>query len=422
MNEVQAALAVNGGPALRTAPWPGRGLIGREEKAAVDAYLDQVIAGPGVIGYGGAEEEAYCREFCEQMGGGYADAVNSGTTALYVALRALELPVGSEVIVSAVTDPGGLMPVPLLGLIPMIADCAPGRYNTGPEQVEELITPRTRALVIAHIGGEPADLPGIMALAEQHGLAVVEDCAQAHGATVGGRPVGTFGTLAAFSTMWGKHHSTGGQGGIVYTQDEELYWRVRRAADRGKPFNLEGPGGNRIASLNFNLAELAAVVGRVQLRKLPRIVARRREIAQSLRAALREMQVVAPPEVLPGTEPSWWWLRVRFRPERATCDKATFCAALAAEGLPINPDYRAALPHQMDWFTQRRVFAGSGFPWTSPEYTGERDRRFPCPNAEQTMDTTFNLHFHEGWGEQEIADAVAIFRKVEDAFRLPSAM
>lgn len=415
---MSAGLALHGGPAVRTTPWPGRGLIGPEEKAAVDAYLDGVIAGPGFISYGGVEEEAYCQEFCAQMGGGYADGVNSGTTALYVALRALDLPAFSEVIVSAVTDPGGMMPIPLLGLIPMVADAAPGQYNTGPEQVEELITPRTSAMVVAHIGGEPADMVGLMEVARRHGVPVVEDCAQAHGAALNGQPVGTFGEVAAFSTMWGKHHSTGGQGGLVYTRDEELYWRARRAADRGKPFNLEGVGGNRIATLNFNLTELAAVVGRAQLAKLPGIVARRREVVGALLEALGGLRAVAAPETVAGAEPSWWWLRLRVRPELITCDKPTFCAALAAEGLPINPDYRAALPHRMEWFVQRRVFDDSEYPWSSPEYKGDRERQFPCPNAEKTMDTTFNLHLHEGWGEQEVADAVGIMRKVEGALRL----
>jgi perosamine synthetase len=414
----QAQLALEGGPALRTTPWPGRGLIGPEEKAAVDAYLDGVLAGPGFIGYGGAEEEAYCQDFCSQLGGGYADGVNSGTTALYVALRALDLPACSEVIVSAVTDPGGMMPIPLLGLIPMVADCAPGQYNTGPEQIAELITPRTRAIVVAHIGGEPADMVGIMELARRHGLLVVEDCAQAHGAALRGQPLGTFGDAAAFSTMWGKHHSTGGQGGVVYTRDEELYWRARRAADRGKPFNLEGPGGNRLATLNFNLTELAAVIGRAQLAKLPTIVRRRREIVTALLAALADLPALISPQLVPGAEPSWWWLRLQVDPSRLRCDKPTFCAALAAEGLPINPDYRAALPHTMEWFTQRRVFGDSGYPWTSPEYQGDRDRAFPCPNAEATMDTTFNLHLHEGWAEAEVADAVAIVRKVAEAYVL----
>ncbi len=409
-------LAFNGGSAVRTTPWPGRGLIGPEEKAAVDAYLDAVIDGPGFISYGGVEEEAYCQEFCEQMGGGYADGVNSGTTALYVALRALDLPAFSEVIVSAVTDPGGMMPIPLLNLIPMVADCAPGLYNSGPQQVEDLITPRTSAIVVAHIGGEPADMPGIMAVARRHGLPVVEDCAQAHGAKLGGQVVGTFGEVAAFSTMWGKHHSTGGQGGLVYTRNEELYWRARRAADRGKPFNLEAAAGNRIATLNFNLTELAAVVGRAQLRKLPGIVARRREVVARLREATADLASVAWPDALDGVEPSWWWLRGRVRVERITCDKATFCAALAAEGLPISPDYRAALPHHMEWFVQRRVFGDSGYPWASPEYQGDRDRQFLCPNAEETMDTTFNLHLHEGWEEQEVADAAQILRKVEGAY------
>ena len=415
---MSAELAINGGTPVRNTPWPGRGLIGAEEKAAVDAYLDAVIAGPGFISYGGAEEEAYCQEFAATLGGGYADAVNSGTTAVYVALKALELPAFSEVVVSAVTDPGGMMPIALLNLIPMVADSAPGQYNTGPEQVEALITPRTSAIVVAHIGGEPADMAGVMAVAERHGLPVVEDCAQAHGAGLNGRPLGTWGTVAAFSTMWGKHHSTGGQGGVVYTQDEELYWRVRRAADRGKPFNLEAAGGNRVATLNFNLTELAAVVGRAQLTKLPGIVERRRKVAGALIEALQGCEVLAPPEVLPGAEPSWWWLRTRFRPERASCDKPTFCTALAAEGLPINPDYRGALPHRMAWFTQRKVFGDSGYPWASPEYAGERDREFACPSAEETMETTFNLHMHEGWGDGEVRDALEIVSKVEEAYQV----
>ena len=411
-----AQLAINGGPRLCTEPFPQRGHIGHEEKRAVDALLEQAIASGTAPGYNGEQETAYCDEFAAFMGGGYVDAVSSGTAGIYVALRALDLEPFTEVIVGAVTDPGGLMPVPLLNLIPMIADSEPGSYNTGPEQVGALISPRTSAILVAHIAGEPADIPGIVAVARERAIPVIEDCSQAHGATVNGQLVGTFGDVGVFSTMFGKHHSSGGQGGLVFTRDEALYQAIRRASDRGKPFFLPPGSTNAIASLNFNLNDLAAAIGRVQLTKLPEAVRRRRAIVAGIAQGIADLQTVSVPTPIEGAQPSYWFLRLRFYAGRATCDKETLCQALIAEGLPIAPHYRGALPHTMDWFTHRRVFGRSGYPWTSPEYRGDPDRQFPCPNAEAAMDAHFNLHFYESWGAAEIADAVAILTKVDRAY------
>jgi perosamine synthetase len=402
---------------IRSKPFPERGLIGLEEKAAVDALFDRAIRDGTAPGYNGPEEEAYCTEFATYLGGGYADAVNSGTSAVYVALKCLEIEPYREVIVPAVTDPGGMMPIPLLNLIPMVADTAPGSYNTGPEQVEALISPRTAAIIVAHIGGEPADMPGILEIADRHGLPVIEDCAQSHGARLGERLVGTFGRLGVFSTMFGKHHCSGGQGGFVFTPDPLLYEKVRRCSDRGKPFGLPAGSTNTVATLNFNLNDLAATIGRVQLGKLEGIVQRRRTIAARLKEGLGGVYAVSFPESLSGAESSYWFLRLHFHPERATCSKVDYCAALAEEGLPVEASYRAAMPHTMDWFVGRRVFGSSGLPWSSPQYTGDPERKFHCPNANAAMQASFNLRFHEGWGEQEINDAVAIFQKVDRAYR-----
>ena len=412
-------LALYGGPKVRTDPWPPRGHIGLEEKAAVDAFLDRVIAGdipPGYMGYNGPEEAAYCEEFVRFMGGGYADGVNSGSAALYVALKALSLRPFTEVIVGAVTDPGGMMPIPLLNLVPVVADAVPDGYNTGPQQVEALISPLTSAIVVAHIAGEPVDMEGVMAVARRHGLPVVEDCAQAHGAMLHGRPVGSFGDVACFSTMFGKHHCTGGQGGLVYTRHEAIYRAVRRASDRGKPFFLPAGTTNVMAALNLNLTDLAAAIGRVQLRKLPEQVKRRRAIVEQIKQGIRGLDVLSIPAPIPGAEPSYWFLRVKFHADKALCDKETFCQALMAEGLPVEPSYRGAMPHLMDWFVNRRVFGESGYPWRSPDYAGDPDRRFPCPNAQASMGSQFNLRFHENWGDREVADAVAILRKVGLAY------
>jgi len=419
MDTRTSQLALFGGPPVRARPLPQRGNIGAEEYAAVSALFERAIHDGSAPGYNGEEETRYCEEFAAFMGGGYTDAVSSGTAGLYVALKALDLEPFSEVIVGAVTDPGGMMPIPLLNLIPMVADTAPDSYNTGPEQVEALISPRTAAIVVPHIGGEPADVEGIMAVACQYNIPVIEDCSQTHGATLHGRLVGTFGQIGVFSTMFSKHHSSGGQGGLVYTRDESLYHAIRRASDRGKPFFLPDGSTNVTASLNLNLNDLAAAIGRVQLRKLPEQVRWRRAIVGQLGEGIASLKTVSIPRPLAGAEPSFLFLRMRFHADQATCDKEAFCRALSAEGLPVGADYRYALPHTMDWFVNRRVFGHSGYPWASPDYKGDPQLQFPCPNANAAMERYFNLYLNERWGQDEIADASAIFSKVE---RMGTAM
>lgn len=413
----QNALALHGGARVRPTPFPQRGNIGMEEKAAVDALFDHAIETGVAPGYNGEEENAYCAEFAEYLGGGYADAVNSGTSAIYVALKALNLPPFSEVIVAAVTDPGGMMPIPLLNMIPIIADTMPGSYNTGPEQIEPLISPLTSAIIVAHIAGEPADIEGVVALAAKHNLPVIEDCAQSHGVKINGRMVGTFGNIGAFSTMSGKQHCTGSQGGVVFTKREELYHEIRRASDRGKPFFLPSGSTNTVASLNFNLNDIAATIGRVQLTKLAGINERRRIIVSKLNEGIDDLSTVSLPPIIPGGEAVYWFLRMRFHAEAATCDKETYAQALIAEGLPVNASYRAGLPHTQSWFEERRVFGAPGYPWSSPDYKGDGNRRFATPNAHAVMEDHFNLHFHENWGEQEVEDAIAIFQRVDGYFR-----
>jgi dTDP-4-amino-4,6-dideoxygalactose transaminase len=417
--EPASQLAINGGPRVRSEPWRGRSdswHIGLEEKAALDLVFARAIETGVSPGYNGPEEEAYCSEFAAHMSGGFADAVSSGTAALYAALRALDLEPFTEVVVSAITDPGGMMPIPLLNLIPTIADSAPGSFNSGPDEIEAEMTPLTSAIVVAHIGGEPADVAGIAQVARRRGIPLIEDCAQAQGATLHGCLVGTFGDVATFSTMHGKHLASGAQGGIVYTRNRSMYERVRRASDRGKPFFLPEGATNVIASLNLNLNEWACAMARVQLRKLPEYVRRNADVTARLAAGIHSLRALSVPPVVRGAEPNYWFLRLRVHPERLTCGKPAYCAALAAEGLPITARYTAGVPHLMDWFTERRVFGTSGYPWACPEYAGDPGRKFPCPNAQAALDDHLILHCHEHWDAGDVDDALTIFRKVEAAF------
>jgi len=414
--------AIDGGTPVRAAPFPPRRLLGPEEKAAAAAVFDEAIESGEAFGYGGPRERAYEREFAESLGGGFAKAVNSGTSAVLAALAALEPACGSEVVVPPISDPGGVMPVAMLNCVPVPADADGRGFNAGPEQVAAAVTERTRAIVVAHIMGEPADMAGIGEVARARGLPVVEDAAQAHGATLDGRPVGTFGDIAAFSTMSGKHYATGAQGGMVFTRDESLYWKARRFMDRGKPFGppsgplAVGETSNVRLGLNLNSDELAAAIGRVQLARLPEIVRRRREVAAGVAAGIAGLGAVAPGELVAGAEASYWRLRLRVRAEALRVDKDGFAAAVAAEGIPVMASYRH-LPSEQAWFRERRTYGSGGCPWTCPHYAGPREASHALPNALAAVDACFLLAIHERWTEREVADAAAALAKVERAYR-----
>jgi len=407
-------LAIDGGTPVRTAPWPPRHLFGGEEKAAAAVLFDAAIASGNAFGYNGPEEEAYCREFAEYMGGGFSDAVNSGTAAMYVALRALDLEPFTEVIVPPVTDMGGVMPVPLMNCIPICADSRPDSYNVGPEQIEARLTERTSAIVVAHISGHVVDMDPIIEMARARGIPVLEDCAQAHGATYKGRLAGTIGDIAAFSTMFGKHHATGGQGGVVYTRREDLYWRARQASDRGKPFGIEGGASNVLCSLNLNLNDLSAAIGRAQLKKLPAILAGCRRVAHEVYNACQGLHAVRMDMGLPGCQGAYWFAVFRLDWNLLQGDIQQFTRALQAEGIPCMAPYTRPFV-QEEWYKNRAVFGHSGFPWTSPLYKGDPDAVYPLPNVERVHDSHFMLKIHETMGPQDVADIAQALRKVERA-------
>lgn len=407
-------LAIDGGPKVRTDPFPPRRLFDEEEKQAAMALFDQAIETGSVFCYGGPEEEAYEKEFAELMGGGYADGVNSGSSAVFVALGALNLEPLSEVICPPITDCGGIMPVPMLNCVPVVADSAPNTFNTSAEQVEAVLTERTKAIIVAHIAGEMVDMDPVLELANSRGIPVIEDCAQSHGARYKGKLAGSLGAIAAFSTMSGKHHATGGQGGVVYTKDESLYWETKRFADRGKPFGLQGRTNVRIG-LNLNLNDLSAAIGRVQLRKLPGIVARRRQSVQRIVDGIADASAVSLGWQPADSESSYWFLRLQLDIDRLKVTKDQFCAALSGEGIPCGASYRA-IPAEYEWFTEQRTFGASGYPWTAPEYKGDRHSKPNLTNAIHATDTCFMISVHENYGEQESADIAEALLKVEKAY------
>lgn len=423
-------LAVDGGKKIRTLPMPKKSVIQDEEYRSLLSVLEEARTTGKGVGYNGQKEAEYTEKFCEYMGGGFADAVCSGTNALFVALGALDIDPFSEIIVAPWTDPGGVMPVVFCACIPMMADSHPGSFNMGIIEIEKMITPRTRAIIVSHIGGEAVDMEPVLTLAKEKKLLVIEDCAQSFGATCRDSMIGTFGDIAIFSTMYTKHVASGGQGGLVYTKSRDLYWEIKRFADRGKSFNLptldgraHAPldcdvnemAGNVRAGLNCNTSELACAIGLEQIRKLPTFIARRQQFGETLKERLlKKSSWVRLGWQAPHTKSSYWFLRFYFEKEKAPISKEEFCRALIAEGIPVKTTWRK-IPCEMPWFQQKRVFGKSGFPWTCSEYKGEKNPQFTFDNIDKAVEEHFTLPINENFGSQELDDILEAICKIEDA-------
>jgi perosamine synthetase len=411
---VRTPAPVNGGSRVRTKPWPRRRHYDARERRAVIKLLNKEISTGVAVFYGGPEEDAYCTAFAKYLGGGYADAVNSGSNAVYIALRALGVEPGSEVIVPPVTDAGGTMPVALNLCIPVPSDSSPGSIMPTARQIEKVISNRTSAIVVAHLGGHPVDMDPILDLAAARGIPVVEDCAQAQGALYHGRMAGSIGAISAFSTMFGKQHATGGQGGVIFTKDPILYARAKQIADRGKSLNGFGATSNVVGSMNFNQDELSMAIGRVQLEKLPAAVHHRRSFAALVQAGLSEVAGVELIGDPPGCESSYWFLMVRIDPAIVSCDSHVFTIALMAEGIEGVHAGLSVYPTDQPWHRNAAVFGKSGLPWSLIQ---ERPRQYALPNAHEANARMVRIEIHESLGAREAHDLVRAIRKIAQFHR-----
>jgi Predicted pyridoxal phosphate-dependent enzyme apparently involved in regulation of cell wall biogenesis len=260
-----------------------RPMIGEAEIEAAVRVLrsGHVVQGPEVA--------AFEAEFSEQLvEGRHCVAVNSGTSALQLTLMALGFGPGDEIIVPSFSFAATANVVRLVGATPVFADIDPDTFCISPAAVAALIGPRTRAIMPVHLYGHPAAMDEIMDLAHRHGLAVIEDAAQAHGAALGGRPVGTFGIAACFSFYPTKNMHTL-EGGMVATDDPALARTLRLLRNQG----MEQRYANEIVGANMRMTDVQAAIGRIQLRQLPALTAQRQQNAKALDSGLTT--VVTPP-------------------------------------------------------------------------------------------------------------------------------
>jgi len=410
---MRGKLAIEGGEKVRKTPFPNRGLIdNREEKAVLKLMKDSISGGKAFDRYGGTEVDAYEKEFAAYFGTKYATAISSGTGAVHSALAALHMEPLSEVISSPITDPGAVAPILWMNCIPVFADCDPETFNITAEHIEKCISNRTKAIVVGHIFGQPCDLDPIVKLAKKYKIPLIEDCSQSHDAEYKGKKIGSFGDMAVFSLMSGKHHTSGGQGGMVITNSEEYYWDAKRFADRGKSFNSDA-GSNLFLGLNYRMTELEATIGRVQLKKLATIVEKKRKLAAKLEKAMKGLKAVRPGKVIKEVSSSYWSHFIRVDVSKLKVTKEEFAKALGAEGIPVDIKY-GNLISQGKWIKERRTFGNSGWPWSCSDK--KYDYEGTCPNAIKAIENHFTLYTNEGWGDKEVKDTAAAFKKVEAAY------
>jgi len=281
-------------------PWPSY-------TAAEARAVQQVLLSNKVNYWTGTQCRQFEAEFARWCETAHAVALANGTLALDLALKALDIGPGDEVIVTSRTFLASVSAIINAGARPVFADVDRDSQNITAQTIADVLTPATRAIICVHLAGWPCDMDPIMAIAERHGLFVIEDCAQAHGARYRGRPVGSIGHIGAWSFCQDKIMSTGGEGGMVTTNDPSLWRAMWAYKDHGKSwhavYEAEHPPGFRWVhdsfGTNWRMTEIQAVLGRIQLRRMPEWrLARQRHAAQLAGVARRHevVRVPQPPE------------------------------------------------------------------------------------------------------------------------------
>jgi dTDP-4-amino-4,6-dideoxygalactose transaminase len=297
--------------------------------------------------------------FAEHLGCRHVLAVSSGTCADEAALAGLGLQPGDEVICPATAPIFVSLPVVSIGCVPVFAEVDPRTLILSPEGIEARLSPRTRAVIVVHLYGQPAPMDEILAVTRRHDLKVVEDCAQAFDCTYQGRTVGTLGDVACFSLQQSKH-ITSGEGGIVATNDPQVYQRAVLFANCGMPwyrYGLSAPRPEPVAGMptrghfafghNYRLGELPGAVALAQLAKIGGFNARRRELVAIMEEELRGVDGIELAHVYPETEPNYWAYPVRVPSGLGTYGEINYLEVVFQEmqrsrrtsvGVPL-PDY-----------------------------------------------------------------------------------
>jgi perosamine synthetase len=418
-------LAINGGKPVREKLFPGHNFIGEEEKKAVMAVLDTGVLSQ-FIGcwhedfFGGPRVREFEKAWADFFEVRHAVAVNSNTSGLVAAIGAAGVGPGDEVIVPPYTMAASATAILAYNGIPVFCDIEPETFNLDPVKVREKITPRTKAIMVVHIFGHPAEMDEILKIAREHNLVVIEDAAQAPGAYYRGKIVGGLGDMTIFSLNYHKHIHTG-EGGVVTTNSDYFAERLQLIRNHGEAVVGEKGTQNLVNTFGFNLrpTEISAAIGTAQLAKLPRLLDRRIENADYLNEHLGKLPGIRPPVVKEGCKHVYYVQAFMYDEKVAGVPRDRFVDAVAAE-LPLPEDRQWPLVfsgyvdplYMLPMYQQKIACGANGHPFTTAENPVEF-RAGLCPMTESINTQLIGTEFmRPPCTLDDMADVVSAFTKV----------
>ncbi len=375
------------------------------------ARLIEMVRQKSLFYWNGPQTNALLTDFRRHYPLKHLFPTSSGSAALHVAVAALRLKPGEEVIVSPITDMGSVIGILFQQGVPVFTDLDPRTYNSDPAAIRRALTPKTRAIMVVHLTGNPCDLTAITALAREHGLAVIEDCAQAWGAKHRGTPVGLMGDFGCYSLNDFKHIACG-DGGLVGTNRDDLGAGLSKWGDKCYDRVTGSRDPDELAA-NYRMSEPQSAVATAQLGKLEDIVSRRHRAGSLLTERLQNLPGVLPPVTREGDYHSYWFYFLRLDLSVLKTTRADFVAALKAQGVAANAGYIPMPVYRYKVFQNHNFFGGTwpvrDFGLTTMDYT-----RVSCPVAEAILADGVTLPINEAMSDAYIEKVARAIRTVAE--------
>ncbi len=351
--------------------------------------------------------------FKARYGAAFARATTSGTSAIHTAIAAIDPEPGDEIITTPITDYGALTPIVYQTAIPVFADVDPLTYNVTAETIAPRITDRTRAIIVTHLFGNPCAMGPIVELARKHDLPLIEDAAQAFGATCDGQPIGTIGDIGCFSFQQGKHMTTG-EGGIVISREEKFSRRMWLFVDKAWGYGDPNPDHYFIA-LNYRMTELQGAVALAQFEKLDGVISRRTRIAAMITERIAAVEGVHAPVTTPGCTHTYWKYALRIDDSVIEGGVDAFSAALKQAGIFNAPRYIQKPAFMLQLFQEKNTFGKSGFPFVGPHRAGLPEIVYDpaeYPGTQDALSHVVVLPWNERYTEEHVDYIATNIREV----------
>ncbi|MDK2896506.1 MAG: hypothetical protein PWP04_626 [Candidatus Atribacteria bacterium] len=420
-------LAIFGGDPVNQEPFPQWPSFSEKTKKEALSPLQN-----GLVNYWtgsrGIEFEEKWAKYC---GCQFGVSTTNGTSALHTALAACDIGPGDEVIVPSYSFIASSFCVLQAGAIPIFADVRPDTHTIDPQDIKRKITPRTRAIIPVHLYGIPCDMDAIMEIAQAHNLYVIEDAAQSHGSEFKGEKVGSIGHVGCFSFCQSKHFTTGGEGGCLVTNNENIAWKARSFRDHGydvkerlrllemekKLFYIHERVG-----FNYRLTEIQSIIGLSELDRFDSWNKPRRiKIGEKLLHAFQNHPGILylPPHKKEEKYISFWLFPIVLDTEKISCSIKDFWQAIEREGVPVSPVLWPQM-YKEKAYLEHNGFGKTKFPFRSQEYTNPESVEYQkvfCQNAAWLEERTFSFPCHPVYEDLHVDLMIEAFQKVYNYYK-----